>query len=53
VREVDQGWCQSSWRTKEWEWVMVISGERAGGVVSVVRSDEERRGAVVVIGDSK
>jgi hypothetical protein len=32
VREVDQGWCWSSWWTKEWEWVVVvIRGERAEG----------------------
>jgi hypothetical protein len=41
---------------KEWEWVVVvIRGEREwrGGVVSVVRSEGERMGVVVVIGDGK
>jgi hypothetical protein len=53
VREVDRGWCRSSWQTKEWEWVMVIRGERAEGVVLVVGSEEERRGVVMVVRDSK
>jgi hypothetical protein len=36
VREVDRGWCQSLWQTKEWEWVVVvIRGERAEGLASI------------------
>jgi hypothetical protein len=35
VREVDWGWCRSSWQIKEQEWVVVvIRGEGVSGGVS-------------------
>jgi hypothetical protein len=53
VREVDQGWCQSSWQTKEREWVVVVIRGEGVEVSIVIGGEGVRSGVVVVVGGGK